>query len=135
MPRPRKFRHIIGNPLITYYKPVGVPISSIEEVTISLDEFESLRLKDLEEMSQEQCAEKMDISQPTFHRIYTSARKKIADALVNGKSMRIEKKILDERGVEESNLDNNLEVEHQARFRGRGFGYGASRKHGMRFSK
>jgi len=61
-----------------------------EEMILSVDEFEAVRLKDLEGFDQESCAEKMDISQPTFHRLVVSARRKIADALTHGKTIKIE---------------------------------------------
>ena len=61
-----------------------------EEMILTIDEFEAVRLKDLEGFDQETCAEKMDISQPTFHRLVISARKKIADALTHGKTIKIE---------------------------------------------
>jgi predicted DNA-binding protein (UPF0251 family) len=62
----------------------------LEEVQLSIEEAEAIRLKDTEELEQEQCAERMRISRPTFHRILSSARKKMADALLNGKAIRIE---------------------------------------------
>ena len=61
-----------------------------EEMVLTVDEFEAVRLKDLEGLDQSVCAEKMDISQPTFHRLVVSARRKIADALTYGKSIKIE---------------------------------------------
>jgi len=61
----------------------------LEESVLTVDEFEAVRLKDLEGMEQEKCAKKMDISQPTFHRLVLSARKKIADAIVYGKAIKI----------------------------------------------
>ena len=57
---------------------------------MNIDEFEAIRLKDLEQLEQTKAAEKMQISQPTFHRVLDSARKKVADALINGKAIRIE---------------------------------------------
>ncbi len=62
----------------------------LEESILTVDEFEAVRLKDLEGLEQEECAKKMNISQPTFHRLVLSARKKIADAIVNGKAIKIE---------------------------------------------
>ncbi len=62
---------------------------SLESVELSVDEFEAIRLKDLEGLEQTAAAESMNISQPTFHRIIESARRKVADALVNGKAIRI----------------------------------------------
>ncbi len=62
----------------------------LEEVILELDEFEAIRLSDFEGLTQEKAAEKMKVSQPTFNRILSSARRKIADALVNGKAIRIQ---------------------------------------------
>ncbi len=61
----------------------------LEEVNLTYEETEAIRLKDLHEMSQKEAAEKMNISQPTFHRILVSGRKKIAEALCNGKAIQI----------------------------------------------
>jgi predicted DNA-binding protein (UPF0251 family) len=92
MPRPRRFRRIWNKPGITYFKPAGVPIRQLKENKISLVELEAIRLKDLLQLEQKECAQKMDISQPTFHRLLLDTRKKIADALVNGKSINLEDK-------------------------------------------
>ncbi len=90
MPRPRSCRRISFEPNTTYFKPAGIPKRQLEQVTLTLEEFESVRLNDLEEMDQKEAAEKMNVSQPTFHRMVLQARKKISDALVNGKAIRIE---------------------------------------------
>lgn len=90
MPRPRRCRRVRFEPSTTYFKPAGIPIRSLEEVVLTVDEIEAIRLKDGEGMSQEQAAEKMNISQPTFFRLLDSARKKIADAITNGKAIKIE---------------------------------------------
>ncbi|MEM3364665.1 MAG: DUF134 domain-containing protein [Candidatus Micrarchaeia archaeon] len=90
MPRPRVCRRIGHRFDIAYFKPAGVPVSSLEEVVLSVDEAEALRLADLNGMPQEECASKMGVSQPTFHRIVTSARKKVADAVTNGKALKVE---------------------------------------------
>ncbi len=87
MPRLKRLRRICFRPRITCYRP---EIFSSEAVVLTIDEFEAIRLKDYENLSQTEAAERMCISQPTFQRIYKSARKKIADAIVNGKIMRIE---------------------------------------------
>lgn len=60
------------------------------EIILSVDEYEAVRLKDLEGLDQNECAAMMEISQPTFHRLVVSAHRKIADALTHGKSIRIE---------------------------------------------
>ena len=90
MPRNKCRRHIEGQPGINYYKPVGIPLRFLDEVNLLLDEFEAIRLADLEGLYQEDAAEKMKISRQTFGRILTSAHNKIADAIINGKSIRIE---------------------------------------------
>ncbi|MFC2142978.1 DUF134 domain-containing protein [Candidatus Aenigmatarchaeota archaeon] len=90
MPRPRQFRRVKAIPGVTYFKPAGVRMIDLEESIVTVDEFEALRLKDMMGLEQEEAAKKMNISQPTFHRLVLSARKKIADAIVNGKAIRIE---------------------------------------------
>lgn len=90
MPRPPKSRRVSFLPNLTYFKPAGVPLKKLEEECISFEELEAIRLKDLEGLEQEACAEKMAISRPTFHRIITIARQKLARALVEGKAIRIE---------------------------------------------
>jgi len=90
MPRPRLCRRVGRPPNVTYFKPAGVRISELGESILTVDEYEAVRLKDLLGLSQEEAAKKMNISQPTFHRLILSARKKISDAIVNGKAIRIE---------------------------------------------
>lgn len=65
-------------------------MKDLEEVVLTVDEFEAVRLKDLLGFEQEEAAKEMNISQPTFHRLVQSARKKIADAILNGKALKIE---------------------------------------------
>jgi len=90
MPRPRRRRRVRYRPDITFFRPEGVKESYLEESILTVDEFEAVRLKDLEGLDQEEAAKKMNISQPTFHRLITAARKKIADAIVKGKAIKIE---------------------------------------------
>ncbi|MFH1308079.1 MAG: DUF134 domain-containing protein [archaeon] len=90
MPRPCIRRRVRGCPNTTYFKPAGIRMVDLEESILTVDEFEAVRLKDLLGLEQEEAAKKMDISQPTFHRLILSARKKIADAIVNGKAIKIE---------------------------------------------
>ncbi len=90
MPRPFCPRHVQFVPGTTYFKPAGVPLRELEEVVLALDELEALRLADLQGLYQEQAAEQMKISRPTFARVVESARKKVADALSNGKALRLE---------------------------------------------
>lgn len=77
-------------PEVTCFKPAGVPIRALEEVTLTLDELEALRLADFNGLYQEQAAEQMKISRATFARIIESARRKVADALLHGKALRVE---------------------------------------------
>lgn len=89
VPRPFCNRCIAGRPAASIFKPIGIPVTELEEIVMTLDEFEALRLADLEGLYQEQAAEKMKISRPTFSRIIDSARRKMADAIVHGKALRI----------------------------------------------
>lgn len=90
MPRPPKCRRVESLPDVTYFKPAGIPLRALEEMRLSVEEAEAIRLKDLEGLEQEQGAERMKVSRPTFQRILASARQKVADALLNGKAIRIE---------------------------------------------
>ena len=89
MSRPCKCRRVEFLPDVTYFKPVGIPFRVLEEVHLSIEEAEALRLKDLNGLEQGTAAERMQISRPTFQRILASARQKVADALLNGKSVKI----------------------------------------------
>jgi len=62
---------------------------NLEEVVLQIDELEAIRLKDCSGLEQEECAKRMEISQPTFHRLITAARKKVADSILHGKALRI----------------------------------------------
>jgi predicted DNA-binding protein (UPF0251 family) len=89
MPRPPKFRRVERLPGFTYFKPSGIPMPELKEIVLSVEELEAIRLRDQEGLGHEDCAGKMSVSRPTFHRILVSARQKIADALVNGAALRI----------------------------------------------
>ena len=88
-PRPRKWRHCIPFAGDTFYKPRTVPLSALEIVNLAMDELEAMRLCDLEDMDQEKAAEKMNISRGTIQRLLYAGRKKVADALLNSKAIRI----------------------------------------------
>jgi len=90
MVRPRLCRRIRFNPNVTYFKPAGIRMIELEESVLGFDEFEAVRLKDLEGLEQEEAARKMKISRPTFQRLLVCARKKLADAIVHGKAIKIE---------------------------------------------
>ena len=90
MPRPIRCKRVGFKPNTTYFKPAGVRLIELEESILTVEELEAVRLNDLLNLDQTEAAKKMNISQPTFHRLLIEARKKIADALVNGKAIRIE---------------------------------------------
>lgn len=90
MPRHKKLRCVSHMPNCTYFKPAGIPAHDLDEVVLKVEEMEALRLKDLLGLEQLECAENMAISRPTFQRILIDARHKVAEALVQGKSLRIE---------------------------------------------
>ena len=89
MARQRKPRQIISEPEVNYFKPRGIPLSFLREAILALDELETIRLADLEGIDQTKAAERMKISQSTFQRILKSAHKKVAEALVLGKAIKI----------------------------------------------
>lgn len=90
MTRPKCCRKIACIPDVNYYKPKGIPSTLLEEVILTLDEFEAIKLADFEGLYQEKAAVMMDISRQTFGRIIDSAHRKIADVLIHGKALKIE---------------------------------------------
>jgi predicted DNA-binding protein (UPF0251 family) len=89
MSRPQKCRKIGFSPDFTFFKPAGIPGKMLEEIQLTIDEFEAVRLSDLEGLYHENAAKRMNISRQTFSNILSSAHNKIADCLVNGKILRI----------------------------------------------
>jgi predicted DNA-binding protein (UPF0251 family) len=89
MPRPPCLRRVAAPPPCCYFKPAGVPLSRLEEVALSVDELEALRLADLEGLYQDEAAGRMGVSRPTFARIVEASRRKVAEALVSGRALRI----------------------------------------------
>lgn len=91
MPRPKQCRKIDSPPLMKGLKPFGICLSdNTDAIIMHFDEYETIRLLDYEGLLQEQAAEKMNISRPTLTRIYENARKNIAKALIEGKTILIE---------------------------------------------
>ena len=86
MPRCRMRRRVFWEPEVSLFRPFG---GSSEEVLLAVEEAEAIRLSDSEGMAQEEAALKMGVSQPTFSRVLESARKKIAEAITEGKRLRI----------------------------------------------
>lgn len=89
MSRPVRMRRVGQIPVLRAFRPSGIPVQRLEELFLSVEEAEAIRLRDLEGLEQEECAARMYVSRPTFHRILESGRKKVADALTNGKGLRV----------------------------------------------
>ena len=89
MPRPKLNRTICHSPSVTYFKPRGIPVFELGIVKMTAEEVEALRLKNVNQLSQTECAEKMNTSQSTLQRILSSAYNKMSDAIVNGKAIEI----------------------------------------------
>jgi len=89
MVRPRLCRRIRFEPNVTYFKPQGVPMRFLEIVELTTEEVEALRLRNEKDLEQIECAKLMKTSQSTFQRILSSAYKKITEALIKGKAIKI----------------------------------------------
>ena len=125
MPRPQKPRAVRHDPEVVHFKPAGVPMRLLEEVTLGLDELEAMRLADLENLSHEEVGEMMKVSRATAGRILAEARRKTAAALVHGWAIRVE------GGAVETVKDDDGTIcespgrgRGRERGRGRGFGRG-----------
>ena len=90
MPRPKKYRCIKCKPDATYFKPRGIPLVDLEEISLTPDEIEAISLADYEELYHEEAAVKMKISRQTFGRILNEAHRKVAECLLKGKALKIE---------------------------------------------
>lgn len=90
MPRPKKWRRVASIPNVKAFGPIDDNNNNNEIVIMNVEEFESIRLMDLEGLDQSECAQKMAIARTTFQRIYKDAKTKMADAMVNGKILKIE---------------------------------------------
>lgn len=90
MPRPRICRRVHNHPVHGFYKPQGVPLQDLKGVVLPVEGLEALRLADAEGVAQEDAAEQMGVSRPTFSRILTDARRQVAKALSSGWAIRIE---------------------------------------------
>ncbi len=90
MAKPKKSRFVQQPPSAAYYKPRGIPMYCLEQVTVTVDEYEALRLVDMEGMDHGAAAERLGVSRPTVARIVSSAHHKVAEALATGKAICIE---------------------------------------------
>jgi predicted DNA-binding protein (UPF0251 family) len=90
MPRPKKCRHIKCQPNSYYFKPRGIPLVDLQEVVLTIDEFEAIRRADHKGLYHDDAAAEMRISRSTFGRILARGRRKVAEALISGKALKIE---------------------------------------------
>ncbi|MCZ7557265.1 MAG: DUF134 domain-containing protein [Bacteroidia bacterium] len=88
--RPTCRRIVSETPEHRYFKPAGIPMHLLREITLSVDEFEALRLADILGLYQDEAARSMGVSRATFGRIVETARRKTAEALLHGQALRIE---------------------------------------------
>jgi predicted DNA-binding protein (UPF0251 family) len=96
MSRPRKCRVVQCKPEATFFKPRGIPLIELEEVSMSIDELEAIRLADYEKLYHEDAAKNMKISRQTFGRILNKAHGKVAECLIKGKALKINTKKMEE---------------------------------------
>jgi len=90
MVRPHRLRVIKDMPTCNYFKPQGIGLKELKVIVLSLDEYETLRLKDYENLSEIIAAKKMEISQPTFNRLYVKAKQKLVKSIIEGLAIKIE---------------------------------------------
>lgn len=90
MPRPRHCRYVSARPSVTYFKPRGIPLTALEEVCLSVEGLEALRLADLEGLTAIEAAQRMRVSRHSFGRTLAAARRTVATALCRGQALRIE---------------------------------------------
>lgn len=91
MPRPCKHRRIRCNPEANYFKPRGIPMRQLAEIELEKDELEAIKLADFDGLKHEDGAKKMDISRATFGRILEKGRRKVAEAIIQSKAIKINK--------------------------------------------
>ena len=90
MPRPRKGKKVCCLPDINLYGPLKLQQENNKCILMSVEEYETIRLIDLEKLTQEECGERMQVARTTIQKIYTGAREKVAESLVNGCILKIE---------------------------------------------
>ena len=90
MGRPKKCRWVETEPGVTFFKPRGIPLRSLQQIVITVDELEAMRLADFLEMTQEEVAQQMQVSRPTVTRMLSRAHRAVAEALVHGKAICIQ---------------------------------------------
>ncbi len=125
MVRPRKQRIVEQEPTTTYFKPRAIPLPELQEVILTVDELETIRLSDLSGMNQTHSAHKMGFHQSTFQRTLAQARQKIADAIVNGKAIKIQGGVYTMPGGDTTG-PGGFGAGGRGMGRGRGQGFGAA---------
>jgi predicted DNA-binding protein (UPF0251 family) len=90
MGRPKKCRWVETEPGVTFFKPRGIPLRALQQMVITVDELEAMRLADYLEMTQEEVAQRMQVSRPTVTRMLSRAHRAVAEALVHGKAICIQ---------------------------------------------
>ena len=110
--RPKSCRRVKEMPKVRCFKPQGIPGIKLEEMVLSVDEMESLRLADLEGLYQSEAARRMDVSRQTFGRIIDSAHRKVADAIIHGKSIVIEGGVVMKREEQGHNVKPSCVCQH-----------------------
>jgi predicted DNA-binding protein (UPF0251 family) len=90
MPRPRKWKKVCCLPESEIFGPITKTSISNEVTMMKIEEYETIRLIDLEQLTQEECSEKMQVSRATVQKLYQDARGKIAESLVNGNLLKLE---------------------------------------------
>ncbi|MCW8797953.1 MAG: DUF134 domain-containing protein [Prosthecochloris sp.] len=110
--RPKSCRRVKEMPKVRCFKPQGIPGIKLEEMVLSVDEMESLRLADLEGLYQSEAARRMDVSRQTFGRIIDSAHRKVADAIIHGKSIVIEGGVVMKREEQVHNVKPGCVCQH-----------------------
>ncbi len=101
--RRRNPRWVTDVPEVEFFKPAGVPLRELEVMKITVEELETIRLTDIEGLTQEEAAVQMGISRRTFWNDLTGARKKVAFALVNGHAIEIKGGAYSITGKDETN--------------------------------
>ena len=125
MPRPRKPRFVSGYPTLTAFIPEGVPVAG--EVSLSVEEFEAVRLSDFEGLDQESAANLMGVSRQTYGRILARARHCISEALITGKALKIEGGDYEFRGMGRRRRQAGGRGKNRGAGRGAGRGQGKDR--------
>ncbi len=90
MARPPKCRIVDQEPSVTYFKPRGIPLRKLDEITLTVEGLEAIRLSDVNGLDQDAAAKRMGISRQTFGRILSKARNTVARSIVEGLGLKIE---------------------------------------------